>query len=336
MTEGLFSEPADEAVTESGPLNKAGAASLLTRAGHDYQAVENILAATSACGMTGKPQAIGPHSVLFLHTTGRWYIEGPSPEEMLRRADEAAAADDDLEDEASNWPGVRQAFRNYEARWPSLVLDIAASRLVTDAQAGGRIRALLFPQHIHDDDGTVEGCPGCFPPGEISRNDPRPYPGWHEPWNEGDQAPEPGQAFMPWPDLSREYDVSEILAAIRVVDYHLDAAAPEIYRGDHPACKLANRWRRIAAGPVSEAVESADALNLASGGNPRKGVVGDDDTVLGELGDTASSALLAIQSITKDTDATWAVFIAALSKALSRVPQPRPAPSTTTEGDTSS
>jgi hypothetical protein len=102
---------------------------------------------------------------------------------------------------------------------------------------------------------------------------------------------------------------------------------------NHPASRLANMWRRISAGPVSEAVESSDALNLATGGNPRKGVVGDMDTVLGELGDTVSSALLAIQSIAKDTSVTWAVFIAALAKALSRVPQPRPAPVPATEGD---
>jgi hypothetical protein len=75
----------ETAVTESGPLHKAEAVNLLVRAGHDYQDAENILAAAAAPGMTGKPQPIGPHSVLFLHTTGRWYIEGPPPDRYEAR-----------------------------------------------------------------------------------------------------------------------------------------------------------------------------------------------------------------------------------------------------------
>jgi hypothetical protein len=35
------------------------------------------------------------------------------------------------------------------------------------------------PHHIHDDDGTVEGCPGCVPPGGTARradvHDPEEY-----------------------------------------------------------------------------------------------------------------------------------------------------------------
>ena len=76
-----------------------------------------------------------------------------------------------------------------------------------------------------------------------------------------------------------------------------------------------------------------DALNLATGGNPRKGVTGDDETVKGELGDTVVAALLAIQSMTKDTDATWDVVMAALAKALGRVPRERPAPAASTPQD---
>jgi len=48
------------------------------------------------------------------------------------------------------------------------IRDIAADPLAADAQAGARIRAVLFPAHSHDDDGTVEGCPGCFAPGEAA------------------------------------------------------------------------------------------------------------------------------------------------------------------------
>ena len=129
-----------------------------------------------------------------------------------------------------------------------------------------------------------------------------------------------------WPELGDGWDVSEILAAVEVVDRHLDEAAPEVYRGDHPASRLANRWRRIAGGPGCEVHEATEALNLSTGGNPRKGIAATPEDVLAELGDTAVAALLGIQSETKDADATWAVFTAALAKALSRVPSERPAP----------
>jgi hypothetical protein len=130
---------------------------------------------------------------------------------------------------------------------------------------------------------------------------------------------------------------ADVLAAIERVDRHLDEAAPQIFRPDrrkgatgseaailaelNEARALLNRFRRIAAGPASEGIEAVDALNEAAGGNPRKGVIGDTDTILGELGDGAVANLLAIQSILKNTDATWAVFTAALAKARSRVPE---------------
>jgi hypothetical protein len=133
---------------------------------------------------------------------------------------------------------------------------------------------------------------------------------------------EPGGQHGPGND-----EIASILADIELIDWHLDAAAPQIYRQDpaasaelNEARALLNRFRRIAAGPASEGQEAVDALNEATGGNPRKGVIGDDDTILGELGDGAVANLLAIQSIVKDTDAAWAVFLAALAKARSRVP----------------
>jgi hypothetical protein len=51
--------------------------------------------------------------------------------------------------------------------WLSRIRDIAADPLVTDAQAGARIRAVLFPTCIPHEDGTAEGCPGCFPPADV-------------------------------------------------------------------------------------------------------------------------------------------------------------------------
>lgn len=379
MTEGLAYEPPDNGTAESGPLNRAEALNLLIRAGHDYRNAENVLTGTADWANTGKPKPIGAHSVLFLHTTGRWYIEGP-----------AAAPDDDLDDRSS--PAA------WEARWLSQIRDIAASRLVTDAQAGGRIRALLFPQHVHDDDdGTVEGCPGCFPPGEAI---PRSGPGWdygpdwpagthgqapgpedvyrdldgtrdalraigypeggirqaveHAPFTTAEDIPsflsrhtvvyggdvcggeggyriiDHGEPPPRWPELGTGWDVAEICAAIRLADAHLDANTAPAYR-DQP---LAGHGSRITKA-VDEAVEAKDALAGVTGENPRKGVCDTWEHVMEELGDTACAALFGIQHITKDPDVTWAVFIAALSKALSRVPQERPAPITTTEGDNS-
>lgn len=162
---------------------------------------------------------------------------------------------------------------------------LAAHSVITD---GDGFRILehpavapgTIPAHIHEDDGTVEGCPGCF-----------------------------------W-----DADLAWVRGVIELVDRHLDEAAPAIYR-DNP---LANRWRRIAGGPFSEGREAVDALCLSTGGNPRKGVVGDRGTVLSELGDDAVASLLAIQSETKNITATWEVFLAALAKARSRVPDRNP------------
>jgi hypothetical protein len=111
-------------------------------------------------------------------------------------------------------------------------------------------------------------------------------------------------------------DLAWVLDVIRRVDAHLDDDAPDIYR-DNP---LANRWRRIAGGPGCEVHEATEELLAVTGGNPRKGFHGSDDDVLVELGDSAVASLLAIQSQTKDTAATWAVFLGALAKTESRLP----------------
>jgi hypothetical protein len=111
-----------------------------------------------------------------------------------------------------------------------------------------------------------------------------------------------------------------VLDVIERVDRHLDDDAPELYRGDHPASRLANRWRRIAGGPGCEVHEATEALLAVTGGNPRKGFHGSDDDVKSELGDSAAASLFAIQSQTKDAAATWQVFLDALAKAESRLP----------------
>jgi hypothetical protein len=129
--------------------------------------------------------------------------------------------------------------------------------------------------------------------------------------------------------LRVEGDLAWLLMACETVDRALDELAPAEYR-DNP---LANKWRRCAGGPVM-AAEAVEALNLATGGNPRKGVQGSDTEVCAELADTTFSALLAIQSVTKDVKLTWTIVIEAAAKAYTRVPDAlrnQPAPETAEE-----
>jgi len=115
--------------------------------------------------------------------------------------------------------------------------------------------------------------------------------------------------------------LAELLQAVETVDAHIDSATAPQYR-DNP---LALDWARITK-VCEEAGEVWRALSKLTGENPRKGVCGTEDELLGELGDTASAAICAIQHRTKDTAATWAVVSAALIKARQRVTeQPAPA-----------
>ena len=141
-----------------------------------------------------------------------------------------------------------------------------------------------------------------------------------------------------WPELREGDDVREILAALREVDTWLDAACSQEYK-DHP---LAQDWARTAK--VSEEIAEAREermlalierahgraiaeLILATGQNPRKPADPDaGHRMLCELADVVVTGLLAIQHRTKDPDRTWGYFIAALTKALSRVPRERPEP----------
>lgn len=108
--------------------------------------------------------------------------------------------------------------------------------------------------------------------------------------------------------------LDELLRAVEIVDAHLDSAVSSEY----VAQPLAHRWARVTK-VCEEAGEVWQALSKATGENPRKGVCGTEAELLAELGDTASAAICAIQHITKDTDATWAVISAALIKARTRV-----------------
>lgn len=160
--------------------------------------------------------------------------------------------------------------------------------------------------HDHEEhlDGTVTGCPACC---RLCA----PAPSVREEFYAAlDRASgRPGYPGLDW-----------LLAVIPVVDQALDDLAPEVFRQDNEASRIANMYRRFAAGPVSEAAEAIDALNGMTGGNPRKGITHTRTQLLAEAADTAFSALLAIQSQTKDINETWMIFTEAAAKAYSRVP----------------
>jgi NTP pyrophosphatase (non-canonical NTP hydrolase) len=108
--------------------------------------------------------------------------------------------------------------------------------------------------------------------------------------------------------------LGEFLDAVQAVDAHIDANTGP----DYQAQPLARDWARVTK-VCEEAGEVWRALSKYTGENPRKGKCGTLEELLDELGDTASAAICAIQHLTKDTDATWAVVSAALDKAVSRI-----------------
>jgi hypothetical protein len=110
-------------------------------------------------------------------------------------------------------------------------------------------------------------------------------------------------------------DLAWVRDVIRRVDTHLDACTAPAYR-DQP---LAGHWSRIGKAQ-SEANEAVEALAGVTGENPRKGVCDTWEHVCEELADTACAALLGIQHVTKDTELTWRIFLAALAKAEGRLP----------------
>lgn len=105
----------------------------------------------------------------------------------------------------------------------------------------------------------------------------------------------------------------EFLEAAQTANDWLDSDVAPQYR----AQPLAHLWARVTK-VCSEAGEVMDALSALTGENPRKGVCGTEAELLGELGDAAIAPILAIQHLTGDTAATWAVVSAALVKVRER------------------
>ncbi len=104
------------------------------------------------------------------------------------------------------------------------------------------------------------------------------------------------------------------MQAITDVDRHLDENTGWRYH-EQP---LGQHWSRVAKA-AEEAGEAIKAYILFTGNNPRKGEQGTIEDVLGELADTAFSAIFGIQHFTKDAEVTAEILEEALQKAMGRV-----------------
>jgi len=104
-----------------------------------------------------------------------------------------------------------------------------------------------------------------------------------------------------------------LLTTITAADAWLDSAASPEYRTN----PLAQRWHRLTK-VCAEAGEVWEAVETATGGNPRKARTR-DEKILEELADTAMAALLGIQHETKDVAITWSIFLAAAAKVHGRM-----------------
>jgi len=92
---------------------------------------------------------------------------------------------------------------------------------------------------------------------------------------------------------------------VEIFDTHLDDKVSQPYK-EQP---LAQHWARVAK-VDEEAGEAIAELILATGQNPRKAM--DDaawDRLLGELADTALTAIYAIQHFTKDAERTAGIVL---------------------------
>lgn len=103
---------------------------------------------------------------------------------------------------------------------------------------------------------------------------------------------------------------------VRRVDEWLDNAVTDRYQ-DEP---LGQDWARVAKA-AEEAGEAISALIACTGQNPRKGVCGTREELLGELADVALTGILAIQHFTKNTDDTARVLAVKVRALGLRVPQ---------------
>jgi hypothetical protein len=102
---------------------------------------------------------------------------------------------------------------------------------------------------------------------------------------------------------------------IEAIDVWLDRDAASAYQ-DQP---LAQDWARVAK-VAEETGEAIDRLIALTGQNPRKGVCGTREELLGELADVALTAIFAIQHFTKDAAETFRILDADLAKIADRVP----------------
>lgn len=148
---------------------------------------------------------------------------------------------------------------------------------------------------------TVDGCCGHENPHTSTLNATCLYPGC------GCRAWPPRYPVVP-------FSLPAFLELVEAIDAFLDShRSPEYI--DQP---LANDWARVTK-VCSEAGEVWDELSKLTGENFRKGVCGDEDALLGELGDRVSAAICGIQHRTKDRSLTWAVVSAAFRKAEQRM-----------------
>lgn len=113
--------------------------------------------------------------------------------------------------------------------------------------------------------------------------------------------------------MSGEMDLPRVLAIVRDADAWLDGAVASDYKWQ----PLAQDWARVAK-VSEEAGEAISALIAYSGQNPRKGVCGTREELLGELADAFCTGILAIQHFTKDPELTWAVVSRSLEKLEAR------------------
>lgn len=277
-------------------------------------------------------------------TEGLFYDDLPEPPGMTGTAEAETAALRAFTQETPEPPRARQAFytalhdaeqRTAAAgeppphtasteRWRgwhlSQVAAIARDPAVTDAQAGARVRALLYPSCIPHEGGTAEGCPGCFPPGDTLTGDIMTAAGPEAGFSEyreflagnAERIRERARAIIR--DAAIELDW--LLHAVETVDRWLDSDVAPAYR-DQP---LAQDWARVAKAG-EEDHEAVAALIAMTGQNPRKGTCGTREELLAELADAAVTRLFAIQHFTKDIAHTWCVLTEAMAKAYGRAPE---------------
>jgi NTP pyrophosphatase (non-canonical NTP hydrolase) len=116
--------------------------------------------------------------------------------------------------------------------------------------------------------------------------------------------------------MTEHLTLDGLLMRVQAIDDVLDSSGSP----DYLAQPLARHWARVTK-VCEEAGEVWQALSKWTGENPRK-ACGTKDELLGELGDTLGAAICAIQHLTKDTEATWAVVSAAVDKCHSRLTEP--------------